>query len=151
MYLTASQDLEFRSSLAVARHYIENLLAGFSHAVAIRDEDSLAMLIRTTRISLEKAEQASKGMDVRRIIDWLAPWNRNVLLTTTGLNVNFFGSSVLNSAVYQIWEIDTETNSSPRCTSMGTLHGCLATGPQVWTWTDHTFRRLQGQATEPTN
>ncbi|MGX9899611.1 hypothetical protein ACW0JT_06350 [Arthrobacter sp. SA17] len=143
------QDLEFKSSLAVARHHIENLLAAFSHAAATRDEDSLAMIIRSTRISIERADQASTELDVSRVINWLAPWNRNVLLTTTGLSVHFYGSSVRYSAIYQIWEVETETNSSPACTSMGTLHGCLATGPQVWTWTDHTMRHLLGQASEP--
>lgn len=73
LHLAAQQDLEFKSSLAVARHHIENLLAAFSHAVATRDEDSLAMITHTTRISVQRTNQASKGLDVRRIIDWLAP------------------------------------------------------------------------------
>lgn len=150
IYSAARQDLEFKSSLAVARHHIENLLAAFSHAVATRDEDSLTTIIRATRISVEEAEYASEGLGARSVIDWLAPWSRNVLLTTNGLSVQFSGHSVLYAAAYQTWEISTETNSSPACTSIGTLHGWLESGPQVWRWTEHTMRHLLGQAGEPT-
>lgn len=149
IYSAARQDLEFKSSLAVARHHIENLLAAFSHAVATRDEDSLATIIRTTRISVEEAELASEVLGARCVIDWLAPWSRNVLLTTNGLSVQFSGRSVLYAATYQTWEISTEANSWPECASIGTLQGCLESGPQVWTWTEHTMRHLVGQVGEP--
>jgi hypothetical protein len=150
IYSAARQALEFKSSLVVARHHMENLLAAFSHAVATRDEDSLATIIRTTRISVEEAKHASEVLGARNVIDWFAPWSRNVLLTTHGLSVQFSGHSVLYAAAYQTWEISTEANSSPVCTSIGSLHGCLEPGPQVWRWTEHTMRHLLGQAGDPT-
>jgi hypothetical protein len=150
IYSAARQDLEFKSRLTVARHHIENLLPAFSHAVATRDEDSRARIIRTTRISVEEAKHASEGLCALNVIDWLAPWSRNVLLTANGLSVQFSGRSVLYAAAYQTWEISTEANSSPVCTSIGSLHGCLKPGPQVWRWTEHTMRHLLGQAGDPT-
>lgn len=150
IYSAARQDLEFRSSLVVARHHLENLLAAFSHAVVTRDEDSLTTILRTTQVSVGAVKHASETLGARNVIDWFAPGNRNVLLTTHGLSVQFSGNSVLYTAAYQTWETSTDANSSPVCTSIGSLHGCLQPGPQVWRWTEHTMRHLLGRAHDPT-
>lgn len=135
-------DMEFKSPLAVLRHHVENLLAGFSLAICTRNEGYLKELVGRVDVRLEGCPECSKCSSTPdRLISWFghrAPLTRQII---TNLTLQSAGDSVLYSAVYQDWEAAPQ----PRCIAIGTYRGCLKAGPQVWRWTEHAILDASGK------
>jgi hypothetical protein len=132
----AQQDMEFHSRLAVARHHLENLLAGLSATVAAADPDKLAALLRGARLIAEEHDGSRCLMSPDEAIRRLAPDGRHVILTTSNLSLTYKGPDIEYTGTYQRWT----TRTGPDCVSLGTFGGTLITGPQVWKWSEHLVR-----------
>lgn len=127
--------MEFQSRLAVARHHLENLLAGLSATVAAADPERMAALLRGARLIAEEHDGGHRLMSPDEALSRLAPAGRHVVFTTSNLSLVYAGSDVEYTGTYQCWTPDTR----PECVGLGTLRGRLVTGPQVWRWSEHRF------------
>lgn len=138
-YLAARADMEFRTNLTAARHYVENLLTAFSYAVCSRNALMLTGLTGTVAVSLDGDLQSGESKS-ERIIEWFAHSGLPTIQTITNISLGFGDGSALYSATYQDWE----SGPVPRCIAIGMYQGRLKAGPQVWRWEEH-------QVTKPTN
>jgi len=136
IFAAAQQDMEFHSRLAVARHHLENLLAGFSATVGAADPEGLAALLRGTRLVAEEHDGGRRLMSPDEALSRLAPGGRRVVLTTSNLSLVYNGPDVEYTGTYQSWTPET----GPECVRLGTFGGRFVTGPQVWRWSEHVFR-----------
>lgn len=132
----ALQDMEFQSRLAVARHHLENLLAGLSATVADADPEGLAAFLRGARLVAEENDGGRRLMSPDEALSRLAPGGRHVILTTSNLSLVYNGTDVEYTGTYQCWAPGT----APRCVGLGTFRGRLVAGPQVWRWAEHLLR-----------
>ncbi|MFC8522299.1 hypothetical protein [Pseudarthrobacter sp. NPDC057230] len=132
----AQQDMEFHSRLAVGRHHLENLLAGFSATAAAGDPEGLVALLRGARLVAEEHDGGRRLMSPGEVLSRLAPEGRHVILTTSNLTLVYNGPDIEYTGTYQCWTTET----GPECVRLGTFSGSLVTGPQVWRWSEHLFR-----------
>lgn len=132
VYAAARADMEFRTSLTAARHHIENLLNGFSHAVCSRDANTLEEMTRNLTVSLNDHIPGGRSK-AAKIIDWFAHTDPATTQTITNVSLRFHENKVLYSATYQDWN----TEFLPKCTAIGRFTGRLKAGPQVWRWEEH--------------
>jgi len=133
----ARADMEFETSLPALRHYLENRLAAFAHAVASQDCQSLAEVVRGVAVRMEGCPVCTGSIvGARQIVSWFgvgpSSWQ-----TVHNLSVHFEPDSVVYSAIYQDWDV----SSQPRCTAIGTYRGRLKAEIQVWKWVEHTVHR----------
>jgi len=142
IFSAARADMEFNSTLPAARHYVENLLAAFSHAVCSRQASRLRELTQCVAVGLGGLASCPGSHTPEQIIAWfghMAPATTQVI---TNLSLGFFENSVVYTATYQDWE----TDSWPQCSAIGAYHGRLKAGPTVWRWEEHTITKLSGRA-----
>lgn len=104
------EDMEYRSELSVLRHYIENRLAAFTLAVSTNDPTALKSLLQSVGVSLIGPSLKARPLEALDIINYLSPWNRRSLLTTSNLTVQCSGVSLRYAAVYQLWPTAPATN-----------------------------------------
>lgn len=147
-FAAARGDMEYRTALPAARHYIENLLAAFSHAVCTRDTGHLGELTKGTSISLEGPRASvSDPNDPKQIMAWFGSASSVTTQLISNMSIQRVEDSVVYIAHFQEWETEPHLT----CTAVGTYHGRLQAGPQVWRWTDHgvkVFGTVEGQATK---
>jgi hypothetical protein len=136
IFAAAQQDMEFHSRLAVARHYLENLLAGFSATVAAADPERMAALLRGARLIAEESDGSQQELTPQGTVGWLAPAGRTAVVTTNNLSLSHDGPNIRYTGTFQCWT----SESLPQCVAFGTFHGLLVAGPQVWRWSEHVIR-----------
>ncbi|MEO5314721.1 hypothetical protein PV772_11475 [Pseudarthrobacter sp. CC12] len=137
----ARADMEFKTSLPALRHYLENLLAAFAHAVVSRDDQYLDGLMKGVTVRLEGCLACTGSRPGGApIISWFSVGSVSRRQTVTNLSVHFEEGFVLYSAIYQDWE----TTPAPRCIAMGTYRGRLKPERQVWRWVEHSAQRISG-------
>ena len=131
----AIQDMEFRSSLPAARHYVENLLAAFSAAVGTTDTAKLIQLLQGVDIRVDGRE-LQPGQGPEQVVSQFSPEGHPSLIVTNNLSVRHADGGLMYTCTYQAWSADT-----PVSFTTGTLQGRLNTGPQVWKWASHDIHR----------
>lgn len=137
----ARADMEFETSLPALRHYLENLLGAFAHAVVSQDDEYLGELMKGVTVGLEGCPACTSSRpSSRQISSWFIVGTAVKRQTLTNLSVYFEEGFVLYSATYQDWE----TTPAPRCTAMGTYRGRFKSERQVWRWVDHSAQRISG-------
>jgi hypothetical protein len=141
IFSAARADMEFNSTLPEARHYVENLLTAFSHAVCSRNTSLLGELTQHVAVGLGTPATLPGPRDPGQIIDWFAHSAPTTTQIVTNLSLGFFEDAVTYTAIYQDWEPE----SGPRCSALGTYHGRLKAGPTVWRWEEHTVTRLSAR------
>lgn len=121
-----------------ARHHIENLLTGISFAVTASDRHLFAELTRGVQVRLgDGYSDPEPGPDGIWAGLGGSAGRPGLIQTINTIGVYRDGNSVHYLATFQNWEAGPE----PACDSIGTYNGCLVSGPQVWTWTEHTINR----------
>lgn len=136
----ASSDMEFTNPLPVLRHYLENLLAAFSHAICTRNTQYIDEMTGLVDVRLEGCPQCSNSSPTPgQLISWFGHGATPMRQTVTNLSIQYVGDSVLYSAQYQDWE----TAPQPRCMAIGTYHGRLKAGHQVWKWVEHSMSAMR--------
>ena len=136
VFAAAQQDMEFQPRLAVARHHLENLLAGFSSAIAAADPEGLSTLLRGARLIAYERDGGRRVTSPEETLSRLAPDGRRVVVITSNLSLAYKGPHVDYAGTYQCWT----SEPGPECVGLGTFHGCFVTGPQVWRWSEHMLR-----------
>jgi hypothetical protein len=133
--------MEFETSLPALRHYLENLLAAFTHAIVSQDDQYLGELMKRVTVGLEGCPACTSSRPgPGQIISWFGVGAASRRQTITNLSVYFEEDFVLYSAIYQDWE----TTPAPRCIAMGTYRGRLKAERQVWRWVGHSAQRISG-------
>ena len=105
IFAAVQQDMEFHSRLAVARHHLENLLAGFCAAVTAADPERMAALLRGARLIGEEHDGRRRPMSPDEALSRLLPGGRHVVLTTSNLSLVYTGPDVEYTGTYQCWRM----------------------------------------------
>lgn len=134
----ANQEMVFQSNLPVARHYVENLLAAFFDSLSRRDRAGLNTVLQGGRTLAEDVDGELYLLTPEETIDRLVQDNISTFITTSNLSLRHDGPTVQYTGTYQCWK----TEPAPECLNLGTFHGRLITGPQVWRWSEHVFDYL---------
>ncbi|WP_367765685.1 hypothetical protein [Arthrobacter sp. HS15c] len=134
----AHQEMVFHSSLPVARHYVENLLAAFFGSLSRRDRAGLIAALQGARTLAEDFDGELFLLTPEETIDRFVQDSITIFITTSNLSLRHDGPAIRYTGTYQCWK----TEPAPRCLNLGTFHGRLITGPQVWRWSEHVFDYL---------
>lgn len=108
----AQQDMEFHSRLAVGRHHLENLLAGFSAMAAAGDPEGAGGPPQGRPPCRGRTRRRAPTHVTGEVLSRLAPEGRHVILTTSNLTLVYNGPDIEYTGTYQCWT----TEMGPECT-----------------------------------
>lgn len=102
IFSAARADMEFNSTLPAARHYVENLLAAFSHAVCSRNASCLRELTQRVAVGLGGRASRPGPHDPEQIIAWFGHTAPATTQVITNLSLGFFENAVVYTAIYKV-------------------------------------------------
>lgn len=133
LLVEAARDMEPRTNLTAARHYIQNLMAAFANFVTTRDVPAMSRLLGLCRVTHHPLKGGANLLNTRLPGGLLSWCNGSAMLTTTDLSVWNEDRDVVYHCTYQIWQ----PGKIAPLTAMGTFAGRLESGPQAWRWLEH--------------